>query len=385
MTSPIARPRVIVCGTKFGQVYLQAFRRPDCEFELAGVLGTGSERSQGVADYYGVPLFTSVEDVPRDVVLACVIVRGGLLGGPGTELAMEFLNRGISVVQEHPIHRDELAQCMRAARKNRVAYTLSTFYPYLAPVRRYIGAVRELTARQPALFVEAATGFQVSFAALDILVRCLGGARPWLWEVIQSPGAEVVGALRTGLDVPFRSADGVIHGVPTTLRVHNQMDPADPDNYAHLMHRILIGTMSGSLHLTTTHGPTYWHGRPDFPKSVREAQASPHFGHQESPDEVGSSEAIGPVAAPSFATAFATVWPDGVLQVVRETLAAATGKPRPNFDQHYLGISEMWQDLSTKLGPPELVRADPISAITRDDLAAVAQAGENAAVGTGPV
>ena len=58
------KPRVAVAGTKFGRVYLGAFRRPEIGLQLAAVLAAGSERSRRCAQSYGVPLCTSVDQLP---------------------------------------------------------------------------------------------------------------------------------------------------------------------------------------------------------------------------------------------------------------------------------------------------------------------------------
>ncbi|GAB3934995.1 hypothetical protein GCM10027614_09000 [Micromonospora vulcania] len=262
------KPRVLVAGTKFGQVYLQAFRQPDFPFELAGILAGGSARSVACARHYDVPLWTDVAQVPDDVTLACVVIRGGLLGGPGGEVARALMERGLHVLQEHPLHHDELVECLRTAGRAGVVYHLNSFYVHTAPVRRFLAAARALLARQPARYVDAACGFQVAYALLDILGQALGGVRPWgLAPPVELP--EQVRRL-SRVDVPFRSIDGVLAGVPLTLRVQNQMDPADPDNYAHLLHRVTIGTEAGNLTLVGTHGPTVWSPRPDFPQQVQD-------------------------------------------------------------------------------------------------------------------
>ena len=53
------------------------------------------------------------EVVDADVDIACVVVSGGINGGPGAELARALMARGIHVLQEHPLHHDELADCLR--------------------------------------------------------------------------------------------------------------------------------------------------------------------------------------------------------------------------------------------------------------------------------
>lgn len=377
------RMRVVVCGTKFGQVYLQAFRLPGLPFELAGVLARGSERSRACAQHYGVPLWTSPEELPADVDIACVVIRGGLLGGPGADLAKRLMARGISVIQEHPLHHDELAECLRCARRHHVVYQLNSFYPNVAPVRNFISAAHELFRRQRPLYVDASCGFQLAFALLDILGQTLGGVRPWAFA--SAPDLDRSLRQLTDLDFPFRSLDGVIAGVPVTLRIQNQMDPGDPDNYAHLMHRITVGTEGGNLTLASTHGPILWCSRPDFPREAQQPEARPHFaqnatdGHAAGqPGNVPSSAVVlGQSSAPGYRQIFETFWPAAVataLLNLRAAMAAGdSGLPR---GQYYLTICQLWQDITALLGPPELLRAPPPAMLSGAELAAVAAAAE---------
>lgn len=355
------RPRVLVAGTKFGQVYLQSFRRPDFPFELGGILASGSERSRACAAHYGVPLYRDIAEVPDDVRLACVVIRGGLLGGPGTDVARALMERGLHVLQEHPLHRDELAGNLRTAAKAGVTYHLNSFYVHTPPVRRFLAAASALLARRPARYVDAACGFQVAYALLDILGQTLGGVRPWAFAS-PAPADPSVTKL-TELDIPFRSLDGVIAGVPVTLRVQNQLDPADPDNYAHLLHRVTLGTEAGNLTLHGTHGPVIWSPRPDFPHAVQDASTGTvHFSGGDDGDDhldVPSGLPIGDAEAPSYRRVFDTVWPDGVAHALTELhRAAEAGDRSARAGQYHLTLCQMWQEITARLGPPELVRTD---------------------------
>ncbi|WP_240033111.1 Gfo/Idh/MocA family oxidoreductase [Micromonospora globbae] len=376
------RPRVLVAGTKFGQVYLQAFRQPDFPFELAGILAAGSERSVACARHYGVPLWTDVTQVPDDVRLACVVIRGGLLGGPGGEVARALMERGMHVLQEHPLHHDELVECLRTANRAGVVYHLNSFYVHTAPVRRFLAAARALLARQPARYVDAACGFQVAYALLDILGQALGGVRPWgLAPPVELP--EQVRRL-SRVDVPFRSLDGVLAGVPLTLRVQNQMDPADPDNYAHLLHRVTIGTEAGNLTLVSTHGPTVWSPRPDFPQQVQDRGVGrPHFadGDAAEPDhlDVPSAQPLDDPTAPSYRTVFREVWPAGVGHALGNLYRAALAGEKPaRHGQYHLTLCQLWQDITARLGPPDLVHSVPPRMLVPSDVAELADAAERA-------
>jgi pyochelin biosynthetic protein PchG len=288
-----------------------------------------------------------------------------------------LLGRGLHVIQEHPLHHDELAANLRQARKHRVIYQLNSFYVHTAPVRRFLAAATELLRHQRPRYIDAACGFQLAYSLLDILGQALGGVRPWAFADLPVLGDDLRAA--TDLDIPFRSLDGVLAGVPITLRVQNQMDPADPDNYAHLMHRVSIGTEAGNLTLVGTHGPTVWTARPDFPREVTDEQTTPHFDADGRAVDAPSATVLGPPDVPSYERVFASVWPAGVgraLETLRE--AIDTGEDPLRRGQYHLTLCQLWQDLTARIGPPELLRADPPRALTPDDLTAMAVAGERA-------
>jgi thiazolinyl imide reductase len=355
--------RAVVCGTRFGQVYLEAFRRPDNPVELAGIVATGSERSRECARHYGVPLYTDPERVPAGIDLACVVIRGGLLGGRGTELAQAFMARGVSVLQEHPVHHDELAACLRLARRHGVVYHLNSFYVHIAPVRRFLAAAAELLRAHPVRYVDAACGFQLAYSLLDILGTMLRGVRPWRLDA-----SDV--AVFTG---PFRSIDGVLAGVPLTLRVQNELDPADPDNHAHLMHRVSIGTDAGDLSLVSTHGPTVWCARPRFPEAV----GGVHFDGVVGPGGLPSAAVVGAADAPDYETVFRSVWTDGVVGALREVAGAIDAGEDPLArGQYHLTLCRLWQDITARLGPPTLLAGERVPGVSDAELAAIRAAAE---------
>ena len=82
--------RVLVCGTNFGKFYLSALLKDNHGFCLVGILAKGSKRSKTIAGELGVKLYTSVEEVPETIDIACVVVKSTILGGRGTSLSMEL-------------------------------------------------------------------------------------------------------------------------------------------------------------------------------------------------------------------------------------------------------------------------------------------------------
>ncbi|WP_328995847.1 Gfo/Idh/MocA family oxidoreductase [Kribbella sp. NBC_01245] len=332
------RLRVVVCGTTFGQFYQAAVKALADEFELAGIVGRGSERTMNCARRMGVPLYRSPDEVPAQVDAACVVVRSGVMGGSGSEIAREFLTRGIHVLQEQPVHQGELADNYRAARATGTTYRLGDLYVHLPAVRRFVAAARALLAEGPASYVDAACSMQVAFPLLHLLGDALGVLRPW--QVIA-----------VGNEAPMSVLHGTIGGVPLTLRIQNEVDPDDPDNHIHLLHRVTIGTSSGSLSLTDTHGPVLWSPRLHIPAAVRERYDFFGAGTDHLAD--ASSIALGPATPASYREALSRHWPAAIgadLLAFRASILGSTYRP----EQYHLTLSRMWQDVTSALGYPAL-------------------------------
>ncbi|RFA28579.1 thiazolinyl imide reductase subfamily [Alkalilimnicola ehrlichii] len=333
------RLRTVVCGSTFGQFYLAALAELPERFEIVGVLGRGSERTYDCARRYGVPVYTAVEQLPTDVDVACVVLRSGVMGGVGTELALTLLKRGIHVIQEQPVHHDDIAACLRTARQCGVRFQLGDLYVHLPAVRRFNAAAQAAQVRKPALFIDAACSTQVSFPLAHILGAALPTVRPWqLAEAATGQG-------------PLQVLTGTVGGIPFTLRAHNEVDPADPDNHIHLLHRITLGFEGGSLSLTDTHGPVTWNPRLHIPDAVKTRFDfdSPDSAHLALPSTVP----LGPPQPPSYRQLLERQWPQAIgrdLIALHDAVVggAATGPA----EQRWLTLSRLWQGLTAGLGYP---------------------------------
>ncbi|GAA3952945.1 Gfo/Idh/MocA family oxidoreductase [Streptomyces marokkonensis] len=337
--------RVLVCGTNFGRFYAEAaHRRPG--YELAGILSRGSAASRAYAERLGVPHYADVDDLPAGIDAACVAVSSSISGGRGTEVARALMDRGIHVLQEHPVHLTELTDNLGHARRRGVQYRLNTHYPHVAPVRDFVDAARRLVARQRPLFVDAATPVHLMHPLVDILGRAMGTLRPWRFA---DPAPLPAG---TGPQ-PFRSLHGVFAGVPLTLRVHHQLDPADRDNHALHWHRVSIGTEGGVLTLADTHGPVLWSprlhiGRDADRRFVLDGPGTGRLG-------LATTSVVGNTG--TFRTVFSDLWPEAVgsaLDGLRE--AVEQGGDALRTGQYDLAVCRIWTDLAARLGPPEIVR-----------------------------
>lgn len=345
MTNPSTPFRVLVCGTNFGRFYAEAaHRRPG--YAPAGILSRGSAASRAYAERLGVPHYTDTDDLPAGIDAACVAVGSAISGGGGTELARALMDRGIHVLQEHPVHLTELTDNLTHARRRGVQYRLNTHYPHVSPVRGFIDAARRLVAQQRPLFVDAATPIHLMHPLVDILGRAMGTLRPWRFAD-PAPLPAAVGPQ------PFRSLHGMLAGVPLTLRVHHQLDPSDRDNHALHWHRISLGTEGGVLTLADTHGPVLWSprlhvGRDADRRFVLDGPGTGRLG-------LGTTAVVGTTG--TFRTVFTDLWPEAVgsaLDGLRE--AVEQGGDALRTGQYDLAVCRIWTDLAARLGPPEIVR-----------------------------
>ena len=341
--------RVLVCGTGFGRVYLKALAEGVPGAHLSGILARGSERSLACSSQYQVPLFTSVDQVPEDTELAVVAVYAAVNGGPGSDLACGLMRRGVHVLQEAPLHPDELAHNLRVARECGVTYRVSTHYTQTTAVRQFVELARTLTTERPVQWVELTCSLQVLYHGLDILRSLIGRLLPVEMDehVIQRAG--------------FASLSGRVGTVDVLFRIQNEMHVSDPDNHGHLFHRLGVGTESGHLTLLTTHGPTLWIPRPHFPAEGRRATRLDAF--------EGDSLAM-PCAellddrAPTYLEILGQEWPAAARRTVEETLHAVgqNNTNRLGESQGALAVAQAWQSVSRVLPPAELhARSAPLS------------------------
>lgn len=347
--------KIVVAGTSFGRIYLDAVTS-NPEFTLTGILGRGSRTTQTLADRHGVPVLRSVDEVGDDVDIACVVVGSAINGGPGAEIAQSLLRRGVHVLQEHPLHPDEITACVRAAREGNAVHHVNTLYPDVEPVRCFLAAAQRLRAQQPPLFVDAACSSQVMYPLLDIIGRALGAVRPWAFAEPAETDPVVRRASR--LEQPFLSVQAAIAGVPVSLRVQNQINPADRDNHALLLHRVAIGFDGGVLTLADSHGPVLWNPRMYAPRD-EEGRLILDGPTNERLDTISTS-LLGSQQASTYRDVFTRMWPDAVAVALRRLRDEAAANPsQRTMAQWGLAVSRVWADLTARLGPPQLIDSTP--------------------------
>lgn len=352
--------RMVVAGTTFGQVYAEGLgRNPPPGVRLVGIIAAGSERSRACAERLAVPLYTSPADVPDDVDSACVVVRSGLLGGSGSELAQQLLRRNIHVLQEHPLHPDEIAQQIRTARHVDRAWELSTFYPHLPAVRRFRQMASALTAEHPLQALEATCGYQVGYATLELLVRLAGRIRPLHLDASQSYGN-------------LCTLTGRIGGVPTQVRLRHELRPDRPDLTQTLINRITVTTGAGELSLASVVGPVVWTGTPWIPADLHR-QTSPFFTDELPASRTAPTAAVlddpGNLGQGEHLT---RDWPAAASNATRSFLRRLSDPVgRATRHDRWLAAAHLWQQVVTQIGPPDDPSRPPGTALEQEQVAAL--------------
>lgn len=331
--------RTVVIGSTFGQFYLEALSNLSEDFEIKALIASGSERSKKCAEAYGIPLLNNITEInPDEVDLACIILRSGVMGGKGTEFALYCMEKGIHVIQEHPIHHNDLATCLRAAKSNHVHFITGNLYVHLPAFKRFAEVAQHLFETKKVAYIDIALATQVSFPLVQMMIELLPNPRPLnIHHVLKDSG-------------PFQVLTGEWGGLPLTLRAHNEVNPNDPDNHQHLLHTISLGCSGGTLSLTDTHGPVVWKAQLHIPHNelLRNVSAGNHLNEK-------STMVLGPEFPPTYQEILQKQWPRAIGKDLLAIKSFITGEKKPEQRAHLeLLCTRLWHDLTHALGSPTL-------------------------------
>ncbi|MCR5083393.1 MAG: Gfo/Idh/MocA family oxidoreductase, partial [Parasporobacterium sp.] len=249
------KTKIVVCGARFGQFYLEAIKNAP-EFELVGIYARGSDLAVSVAKYYKTNLITDIDEVCKKADLVCIAVKTGVLGGKGTELALEFLNKKIAVVLEQPVHSSDLTKCYKAARKNNTAFHVGNLYLNLPQVRRFIDISKKLMEKQNVCYINADMATQLSYPFTRILTEIFGKNR----ELKTYSDSHHKGIFS---NVTLEWDNKVIN-----VRAQNEEGSTVADNCMHVLFQLVMGTPEGNLTLTDPNGALLWRSRMKIPNAT---------------------------------------------------------------------------------------------------------------------
>lgn len=346
--------RVVVCGTTFGRVYLNGIKLLPKMFALVGMLSNGSRQSRRVAKEFDIPLCTDIADLPP-FDLACIVVRSGIVGGAGSELALQFLTSGKHVVMEHPIHANDVISCYRAASKNGAKFWVNTFYPWNPTISRYIELADTLHKQFGIMYLDVACSIHFLYSTLDILGRITGGFSPWhLEESTHENGV-------------FTTISGVLRNIPVCLRVVNHTNPEQPDDFNHVGHRITAFTPSGNLVLTETDGTILWHPNTTIP---RDEMGLLDINADESLSRLPLHQSLVVNSCVSRDKLYRQVWPQSIATyLTRVYNALDSSRTQAQEAEYLLALCAVWTRIGQLIGPAVPFGADlPSTATTLEQL-----------------
>lgn len=336
--------RVIVCGVGFGQFYLKALENLKENYELTGILSRGSEWSKKCADKYKVPLYLDVNELTKEMVdLVCVVVKSTIVGGEGSIIVEKLLEKGINVIQEHPIHEEDYIKFIKMAQKHKCIYRLNTFYPDLINVSSYINLSNGLRKYSNIKCINAECSVHVLFPLIDILGRVIGKLRPWKFEKVEN----------TLINSPFSIVQGYIGDVPICINIQNEFEPEDPENSILLFHRIVVYTECGNLIMTGTNSNIIW--EPSMNKKVGEDG----FFHAEEDSEfldLFIYEMENNSEGKTLRQMYLEVWPDSIKIFLNRFYEDYIHHINRNKEvQFLLGACQAWRDLGKCIGSTKMI------------------------------
>ncbi|NAT16718.1 hypothetical protein CU663_15300, partial [Pseudomonas syringae pv. actinidifoliorum] len=199
---------------------------------------------------FGIALYTDIEQLPDDLDIACVVVRSAVVGGAGGRLTERLLQRGLHVIQEHPVHPDEIVRHQQLATRVGCQYIVNSFYPHTEAGRCWTGTAqrisRLLDGRKPNL-AQLTTSRQLLYSGLDLLFQALG--------------CDLAGQVSVSLldgDDDFHTLSLNLPDGRVLLRLQRWMAADDPDLHSLVMHQLNLAWPSGYLSLDATYGPVNW-------------------------------------------------------------------------------------------------------------------------------
>ena len=248
--------KAIVCGTTFGQSYINAIKKMN-NIELAGILAFGSSRSEKCAEEHNVPLYVDVNTIPKNIDVAFVVIKSSVLGGKGTEISKKLLKKGIHVMQEHPIHYREVENCLKVAKEFNICYAVGNLYNSLETIEKFIEAAIYLNEKDVLQHIDIITSSQLLYSLIGILNEALPIFRSF----------DIISAL-TEKRYPFNRIVLSNGQINIHLQIHNETSDVDGNNHMHLLHKITFFYKSGRLDLEDTFGCVTWRDRMNISDNI---------------------------------------------------------------------------------------------------------------------
>jgi len=322
--------RVLLCGAVFGQIYLRGVLKSD-DYELRGILSKGSALSRSVASKYGLKLHTDIDEVDsRDYDLALVVVRSAIVGGAGSDIAEELLEKGISVIEEQPVHMEEALKCFKTARQKGVMFDVNTFYPYLPASVAFHGEVKRIKETGNISMIEGGCSMPVLLPFLDQICRIAGGVNPY--------AVDGEHAFKRGIRsfIPVK-----INNCECLLKISGSLNREDINNNAFILNELAVSSACENLVMTEVNGQVVRIAKPYVVEEYLREEV-----HTKEAKEAGTT-VIYDTSGKTFAQLYEDVWPLAVKTYLAEHAEyIRNGECNIAQMQYYTALCGLWKEIS---------------------------------------
>lgn len=319
--------QLLLCGTQYGQVYLQAIDDVE-EYDVCALLANGSDRSVKLSEQRAIHLYKKVDDIRQKIDMACVAIGGNA----GMEIAVSLLRRSVPVLIEHPVSITNCAKLLNAAEKFNVVCHINSHFPYILPIANFIRTCNKLNSVNKPLIVTVACNSRTLYSMLDILMRCFGRIAI---DDIKFARIEPSGA--------YMTVTWLFSEVPCSLIYQSWRYVQDNSRDSPLGHEITVTYPQGVLRLAGTFGPCQW-----FPLLANGiAYDSPIY------------ESVGNHAQPVTSLHMIEWRKSANIQAIRNLQRADQSAPEADpyqSNKYLLHLSQAWSHLFSQLGTQEIVQ-----------------------------
>jgi len=261
------------------------------------------------------------------------------------------LLRGIHVIQEHPLHPDDVARLQALANTHGLTYWVNSFYPHVPAGREWIETalrIQHILDGQIPCAMRLTTSRQLLYSTLDLLLQACG---------LVNGGTVQVHALSSHDDcfVPVQLA--LPGGHQALLHLQSYQDPSDPDMFSLVMHQASLMWPCGYLTLEASYGPVVWTSA--FHDLQHGNQNHTLYRRANTSDCYAQPTSMVLRNAPSnWRDAFEVDGPSGVARVLDTLCQVLDGASVPTgfAAQHQLALARLWLDV-LHVAPPVIQRS----------------------------
>ncbi|RPH24125.1 hypothetical protein EHN07_14785 [Buttiauxella warmboldiae] len=328
MTSSQMRPGegIWVVGATFGAHYARALQGQG----LRAIIGRGGEKGRQLAQSLACDYFSAIDRALTRSRPACAVVavRSSIVGGEGDDIARRLLQADIPVLQELPVHPQEMVNTLRVAQLRGIPFHVTPFYDQMPSVRRFLRAARRLAVASSLRSVEMRVSVQTLHCALFVLSELLGAPSPAITVTPMASFAKIL-------------VSGSWQGVAVDMVLMNRFDAASPDDNSQPLMQIVLLSDDGELMLHSPYGPVIWERRLQPPQSLTASRSD------------SEDEALLLAYPQQTAPGIEHVYRD-MAAAIRASLARFMASDTHDSTrlQRQLAVLQLWQTICTRAGHP---------------------------------